>query len=73
MATITARLVDQPSFTALLTRIGLNQRSRDQIIADDFDTADTLVQHYSNDISGFDSYLKNLNKIFSAARANIQF
>ena len=64
--TITERYGDQEEFTQLLERIGVTAPARSKLIDDDFTSLKVLVDTYHNDLDGFMSYLKGINKTYGA-------
>ena len=46
----------------MLQQIGLSRACINQLAANDFDTMETVVQQYKDDIASFESYLKSINK-----------
>ena len=64
--TITEGYGDQDEFVELLERIGVTASARGKLINDDFTSIKTLVDTYHNDLDGFTSYLKGINKTYGA-------
>ena len=54
----------------VLHTIGVANRERKRILDDGFRTIGDIVDHYSDDVKGFQSYLLNLNKTFASATVN---
>ena len=61
---ITEGYDDQDNFSELLERIGVNDAARSKLIDDDFTSMKLLVDTYHNDMEGFQSYLKGINKTY---------
>ena len=66
VTTITEGYGDQVSFTELLERIGVTAAARNKLTDDDFTSMKSLVDTYHNDMEGFQSYLKGVNKTYGA-------
>ena len=60
-----ARYSSPATFTAMLTMIGVSEEARNVITADDITTLQTLVSVYRDDTDAFQSYLKNINKVYA--------
>ena len=65
---ITQRYSHLMGIVIMMDLAGVKQRERLHIVNDGFDSIQTLVEHYANDIKGFKSYLESLNKAFASAR-----
>ena len=61
---ITERYSDRNSFIQMLERIGVSIGARNKLVDDDFTSMKSLVGTYSNDVEGFHSYMKGVNKTF---------
>ena len=66
VATVTERYNDQDSFAQLLERIGVTAAASNKLTDDDFTSMKSLVDTYHNDMDGFQSYLKGVNKTYGA-------
>ena len=62
--TITQKYGNEDNFVELLERIGVSATARRKLVDDDFDSMQSLVSNYSNDVDSFATYLKGLNKTF---------
>ena len=62
--TITQKYGSEDNFVELLERIGVSATARRKLVDDDFDSMQSLVSNYSNDVDSFATYLKGLNKTF---------
>ena len=72
--TITQRYSDQDSFTDLLEQIGVAADACNKMVEDDFTSMKSLVGIYNNDMDGFHSYLKSINKTYGGrATQRIRF
>lgn len=60
--TISERYSDQMAFLCLLERLGCSAKERFRLLHDGFDTMETLVDHYGNDIDNFRKHLNTNNK-----------
>ena len=69
---VTQKYQSGEGMTVFLANTGTHGRQRNRITADGFDTLDTLVHHYENDVEGFEAYLTNLNKTFATATVAAQ-
>ena len=65
---ITERYQSQEGMEYFLTQMGAHARERAHIIADGFDTLDTLMLCYQNNVKQFEAWLQSLNKTFATAR-----
>ena len=62
--TITQRYMDEGAFMELLERIGVTAMARNKVADDDFTSMRSLVDTYHNDMDGFLSYMKGINKTY---------
>ena len=66
LVSVTERYDDQESFIELLGRIGVTAAASNKLTDDDFTSMKSLVDTYHNDMDGFQSYLKGVNKTYGA-------
>ena len=62
---ITDRYGDQNTFLCLLNQIGCDYRNKFRMLHNGFNTIQTIVDHYGDDIESFLKQLKNDNKTWS--------
>lgn len=62
LLSITQRYSDPNAFQCMLARIGCDVKERFRIIHDGFDTIESLVDHFNDDIEGFKKHLATSNK-----------
>ena len=60
--TITDRYSDQNAFLCMLSRTGCGTKERFRLLHDGFNTIESLVGHFNDDIDGFKKHLTNSNK-----------
>ena len=72
MATITLRYEHEPTFTNLLTRIGIPVRESTKLNQDGFTNLKLLIDQYGLNPNELVTYLKDLNKTFGAQRVNMR-
>ena len=60
-----ARYTSPATFMAMLTMIGVSEEARAVITADDITTLQILVSVSRDDTDAFQSYLKNINKVYA--------
>lgn len=70
--TPTERYNSPEGMTVFLAHVGVRGRQRVRIIDDGYDTLDSLLLDFENDVEGFESYLTNLNKTFATAAVAAQ-
>ena len=63
---ITDRYSDQNTLLCLLNRIGCDYRNKFRMLHNGFNTVQSIVDHYGDDIDGFLKQLKNDNKTWSS-------
>jgi hypothetical protein len=59
---ITQRYSDQNVFLCMLSRIGCDVKERFRFLHDGFNTMESLVEHFNDDIDAFKKHLTNSNK-----------
>lgn len=65
MRKLIGRFDDQEAFNRLLTRVGVTDGSATVIREYDINSIKMFVEIYKNNITGFESYLKNVNKTYT--------
>jgi hypothetical protein len=71
--TITQLYNHEMALRIMLNAIGVAERERNRLIDDGFTSMKTIMDLHPNDVAGFQSYLKNLNKTFaSSGNENLQ-
>ena len=67
--TITQKYSDQGTFISLLGRIGVSSTAQAKLIEDDFIHMKAVIDNYNGNVNELESYLKNINKSYSAGTA----
>lgn len=65
--TITQLYSHEMALRIMLNAIGVAERERNRLIDDGFTSMKTIMDLHPNDVAGFQSYLKNLNKTFASS------